>query len=83
MTHLPEGDLCSNAALAVQLVGAACAFGWRTIVWDLQEVGAWLEQRRSSPIRHARPLDVDLRRTRPVREDGFQVSDAKGGLAIV
>lgn len=39
----------------------------RCVVWDLGEVEAWLEHRRSRPITAARGPDVRLRRSRPVR----------------
>nr|WP_314433931.1 AlpA family phage regulatory protein [uncultured Brevundimonas sp.] len=39
----------------------------RCVVWDLGEVEAWLEMRRTRPITPARPPDVRLRRSRPVR----------------
>ncbi len=39
----------------------------RCVVWDLQEVEAWLEERRRAPIPQAEPPDVRRRRLRPVR----------------
>lgn len=39
----------------------------RCVVWDLGEVEAWLEQRRSSPVPGAPHPDVRKRRSRPVR----------------
>ncbi|RJG47354.1 AlpA family phage regulatory protein [Mesorhizobium sp. DCY119] len=39
----------------------------RCIVWDLAEVEAWLESRRTSPITRAKQPDVGQRKTRPVR----------------
>ncbi|MDQ1153028.1 AlpA family transcriptional regulator [Brevundimonas sp. SORGH_AS_0993] len=39
----------------------------RCVVWDLAEVEAWLERRRSQPIRRAPAPDVRLRVSRPVR----------------
>lgn len=39
----------------------------RCVVWDLAEVEAWLEKRRSNPIRPAPPPDVRRRFSRPVR----------------
>lgn len=39
----------------------------RCVVWDLGEVEAWLERRRTQPIRRAPPPDVRRRLTRPVR----------------
>lgn len=41
----------------------------RCVVWNLAEVEAWLAQRRSHPIPRAKPPDVRLRRSRPVRTD--------------
>lgn len=42
----------------------------RCVVWDLAEVEAWLAQRRARPVERARPPDVRLRKTRPVRAPG-------------
>jgi prophage regulatory protein len=39
----------------------------RCIVWDLGEVEAWLEGRRTKPIAPAKGPDVRQRRTRPVK----------------
>lgn len=39
----------------------------RCVVWDLDEVEAWLERRRSHPIRRAPSPDVRRRVSRPVR----------------
>ena len=43
----------------------------RTVVWDLAEVEAWLEQRRQASrekaIKRAPSPDVKLRKTRPVK----------------
>ncbi|HEX3863401.1 MAG TPA: AlpA family phage regulatory protein [Stellaceae bacterium] len=39
----------------------------RCVVWDLGEVAAWLESRRTKPIVPAKAPDVRQRRTRPVR----------------
>lgn len=39
----------------------------RCVVWDLGEVEAWLERRRSHPIKRASPPDVRRRISRPVR----------------
>ncbi len=39
----------------------------RCVVWDLNEVEAWLETRRRAPISQANPPDVRRRRNRPVR----------------
>lgn len=43
----------------------------RTVVWDLGEVEAWLEQRRQASrakaIKRAPSPDVNLRRARPVK----------------
>lgn len=40
----------------------------RCVVWDLGEVEAWLESRRTKPILPAKSPDVRLRRYRPVKE---------------
>jgi prophage regulatory protein len=40
----------------------------RCIVWDLSEVEAWLDLRRTAPIARAQHPDVTMRRTRPVRD---------------
>jgi prophage regulatory protein len=40
----------------------------RCVVWDLAEVEASLDSRRSAPIVRARSPDVKRRRSRPVRE---------------
>jgi prophage regulatory protein len=42
----------------------------RCVVWDLEEVEAWLASRRSTPIVRAQSPDVRQRRSRPVREPG-------------
>ena len=42
----------------------------RCVVWDLAEVEAWLEDRRSKPIAPAKDPDVRQRRTRPVKAPG-------------
>ena len=39
----------------------------RCIVWDLAEVQAWLESRRTSPINRAKHPDVHQRKSRPVK----------------
>ncbi|ATU72368.1 helix-turn-helix transcriptional regulator [Komagataeibacter rhaeticus] len=39
----------------------------RCVVWDLAEVEAWLEERRSKPSMPARGPDVRQRRTRPIK----------------
>lgn len=39
----------------------------RCVVWDLGEVEAWLERRRTKPIVPAKGPDVRQRRTRPVK----------------
>ena len=43
----------------------------RTVVWDLGEVEAWLEQRRQASkqkmVKRAPSPDVNLRKTRPVK----------------
>lgn len=39
----------------------------RCVVWDLGEVEAWIQLRRTQPIRRAPPPDVRLRISRPVR----------------
>jgi prophage regulatory protein len=39
----------------------------RCVVWDLAEVEAWLESRRTKPIAPAKGPDVRQRRTRPVK----------------
>lgn len=40
----------------------------RCVVWDLDEVEAWLALRRARPIRRATPPDVHRRVSRPVRD---------------
>ncbi|MBN9604654.1 MAG: AlpA family phage regulatory protein [Afipia felis] len=40
----------------------------RCVVWDLDEVQAWLAARRSKPILRAPGPDVKQRRARPVKE---------------
>lgn len=40
----------------------------RCIVWDLAEVQAWLESRRTSPVSRAKHPDVHQRKSRPVKE---------------
>jgi prophage regulatory protein len=42
----------------------------RCVVWDLAEVEAWLEGRRTKPAAPAKGPDVRQRRTRPVRATG-------------
>lgn len=39
----------------------------RCVVWDLAEVEAWLERRRTYPVPPAKAPNVHLRRSRPVR----------------
>lgn len=39
----------------------------RTVVWNLEEVEAWLEARKTRPIFRAQVADVRDRRTRPVK----------------
>ncbi|MGX5829873.1 helix-turn-helix transcriptional regulator [Mesorhizobium sp. 43Arga] len=39
----------------------------RCVVWDLDEVEAWLAARRSKPIVRAPSPDISQRRTRPVK----------------
>ena len=39
----------------------------RCVVWDRDEVEAWLEMRRAKPISRAQGPDVKQRRTRPVK----------------
>lgn len=52
----------------------------RCVVWDLAEVEAWLEARRSIPIARAQSPDVRQRRSRPVRELGrAQAAASKAG----
>ena len=46
------------------------ALSARCIVWDLAEVEAWLEARRSKPVARAPHPDVRQRRTRPVKGPG-------------
>ncbi|NOW47783.1 putative DNA-binding transcriptional regulator AlpA [Novosphingobium sp. SG751A] len=43
------------------------ALSARCVVWDLAEVEAWLQQRRTTPIRRAQHPDVAKRKTRPVK----------------
>ncbi len=38
----------------------------RCVVWDLNEVEAWLEARRRAPIDRTDPPDLSRRRARPV-----------------
>lgn len=40
----------------------------RCVVWDLAEVEAWLQSRRTQPIARAQHPDVRQRATRPVQE---------------
>jgi len=47
----------------------------RCVVWDLDEVEAWLALRRTRPIRRATPPDVHRRVSRPVR-----IADQNGVL---
>ena len=42
----------------------------RCVVWDLAEVEAWLEARRSVPAARAKHPDVQRRRARPVKVPG-------------
>jgi prophage regulatory protein len=42
----------------------------RCVVWDLAEVEAWLESRRSVPITRAKHPDVQQRRARPIKAPG-------------
>lgn len=42
----------------------------RCVVWDLDEVEAWLASRRSAPIARAQHPDVTQRRSRPVKAPG-------------
>lgn len=52
----------------------------RCVVWDLTEVEAWLNSRRSAPIVRAQSPDVRQRRSRPVREPGrAQAPASKAG----
>lgn len=52
----------------------------RCVVWDLGEVEAWLESRRTKPIALAKGPDVKQRRSRPVREPGrAQATASKAG----
>jgi prophage regulatory protein len=52
----------------------------RCVVWDLAEVEAWLEARRSIPIARAQSPDVRQRRSRPVRAPGrVQAAASKAG----
>ena len=46
----------------------------RCIVWDLNEIEAWLDERRRSPVQRATPPDVRKRRTRPVGRDTVELS---------
>src|SRR5574340_763835 len=39
----------------------------RCVVWDLEEVEAWIEERKQAPRTNAAKPDVHLRKTRPVR----------------
>lgn len=43
----------------------------RTVVWDLAEVEAWLDERRQASraktVKRAPPPDVKLRKTRPIK----------------
>lgn len=52
----------------------------RCVVWDLEEVEAWLAARRSAPIARAQSPDVRQRRSRPVRSPGpAQAAASKAG----
>ncbi|HRO00741.1 helix-turn-helix transcriptional regulator [Nitrobacter sp.] len=52
----------------------------RCIVWDLDEVQAWLAARRSKPILRARGPDVKQRRARPVKgRDRVEEAASKAG----
>jgi prophage regulatory protein len=42
----------------------------RCVVWDLAEVEAWLETRRTKPVVPAKGPDVRQRRSRPVKAQG-------------
>lgn len=42
----------------------------RCVVWDLAEVEAWLESRRTRPIPRAKHPDVAQRKFRPVKAQG-------------
>lgn len=48
----------------------------RCIVWDLEEVEAWLMARRASPVRRAQHPDVSKRKSRPVKGRGQARSEA-------
>jgi prophage regulatory protein len=39
----------------------------RCVVWDLSEVEEWLASRRTSPIARGQQVDVQCRRSRPVK----------------
>lgn len=39
----------------------------RCVVWDLDEVEAWIEERKQAPRGHVSKPNVHLRKTRPVR----------------
>ncbi|GGN63178.1 transcriptional regulator [Novosphingobium indicum] len=39
----------------------------RTVVWNLDEVEAWLADRKARPVQRAQSVDVKDRRTRPVK----------------
>lgn len=41
----------------------------RCVVWDLAEVGAWVEERKRAPRDRITRPDVRQRKTRPVRAD--------------
>ena len=43
------------------------ALSSRCVVWDLAEVEAWINSRRSKPIFRGQQVDVRHRRTRPVK----------------
>ena len=52
----------------------------RCVVWDLEEVEAWLASRRSTPVVRAQSPDVRQRRSRSVREPGrVQAAASKAG----
>ncbi len=40
----------------------------RTVVWNLEEVEAWLADRRARPIARGQHVNVRNRRTRPVKD---------------
>src|SRR3569832_1315634 len=52
----------------------------RCVVWDLEEVEAWLAARRSTPLARAPHPDVRQRRTRPVKGPGRAAGAALKGI---